>query len=99
MSRAAKFDHLSNEQNHFTQLWKVVVDGPPIVIFLIVDWFFAQSSSLERKFRGFQLFSSFVVGLPWLMVENLFGQNFIRSLINHAASGDRFLHKAAKKSV
>ena len=41
----------------------------------------------------------FVVGASRACVDVMFGPNFMRCLINHVSSGDRFLHKAAKKSV
>ncbi len=66
---------------------------------LILDGFFAPTSSLERKYLGNQLFLFFLPQLPEDLVGSLFSQNFLRCLINHSFAGDRYLNKAAKKSV
>ena len=85
----------------FEKLWKAVVESPPpnLRSDLTVGGFFSSSSSLERKYRGFQLFKLFLPQLPAELVKCLFTDSFIRSLINHSSSGDRYLNKAAKKTV
>jgi len=64
-----------------------------------VDGLFAASSSLERKYLGYQLFLAFLPQIPEELVAFLFTSNFLRCLVNHSASGDRYLNKAAKKAV
>lgn len=84
----------------FEKLWKGVVESTPSFrSHLIVDGFFSSSSSLERKYRGFQLFNLFLPQLPAELIKYLFTDNFMRSLVNHSSSGDRYLNKAAKKTV
>ncbi len=84
----------------FEKLWKAVVESPPnFRSHLTVDGFFSSSSSLERKYRGFQLFNLFLPQLPAELVKCLFTDSFMRSLVNHSSSGDRYLNKAAKKTV
>ena len=74
--------------------WHVCEKG-----FLIIDGFFAESASLEKKFRGFQLFIMFLPELAACHIGDLLTDNLLRSLINHSSSGDRYLNKAAKKCV
>ena len=82
------------------KLWRAVVESTPnFRSHLTVDGFFSSSSSLERKFRGFQLFNLFLPQLPAELIKCLFTDNFMRSLVNHSSSGDRYLNKAAKKTV
>jgi DNA polymerase phi len=84
----------------FKSLWDSVVESSLSDVFnLTADGFFASSSSLERKFRGFQLFSIFLLQLPEDFISSLFSPNFMRCLVNHSSSGDRYLNKAAKRSV
>jgi len=64
-----------------------------------VDGLFAASSSLERKYLGYQLFLALLPQIPEGLVPVLFTSNFLRCLVNHSASGDRYLNKAAKKAV
>jgi DNA polymerase phi len=89
----------SKEMIKFTTLWNNVVESISFYLLLMIDGFFISTSSLERKFRGFQLFSMFLPQLPKDLIPVLFTQNFLRCLINHSSAGDRYLNKAAKKSV
>jgi DNA polymerase phi len=84
----------------FKSLWETVVESTHHhATVLIVDGLFSGDPSLERKYLGYQLFLAFLPQLPEDLVGDLFTPNFLRSLVNNAASGDRYLNKAAKKSV
>ncbi|QRW14703.1 DNA polymerase phi subunit [Ceratobasidium sp. AG-Ba] len=73
----------------FAEFYKVCVD----------ESLFAATSSSERKSWGFQVFERALEILPSGEFQYLFTPNFMRSWINHLASPDRTLHKAAKKSA
>lgn len=90
----------SREIIGFKSLWDTVVESTVSrCVFLTVDGFFAASSSLERKYLGYQLFLMFLPRIPADLVPALFSKNFLRCLVNHSSSGDRYLNKVAKKSV
>ncbi|KAG8715114.1 DNA-directed DNA polymerase [Ceratobasidium sp. 394] len=73
----------------FAEFYKVCVD----------ESLFAPTSSSERKSWGFQVFERALTILPPAEYRYLFTPNFMRSWINHLASPDRLLHKAAKKAA
>ncbi|KAG8748741.1 hypothetical protein FRC10_000132 [Ceratobasidium sp. 414] len=73
----------------FAEFYKVCVD----------ESLFAPTSSSERKSWGFQVFERALAILPPTEYQYLFTPNFMRSWINHLASPDRLLHKAAKKAA
>ena len=62
---------------------------------------FSSSASPERKFWGFLLFQKMLgeaTTCP-VILDGLFSPNFMRCLINHVSHEDRFLHRAAEKSL
>ncbi|KAG9099782.1 hypothetical protein FRC06_004852 [Ceratobasidium sp. 370] len=73
----------------FAEFYKVCVD----------ESLFALTSSSERKSWGFQVFERALAIVPPTEYQYLFTPNFMRSWINHLASTDRLLHKAAKKAA
>ncbi|KAL8930771.1 MAG: hypothetical protein Q9208_000312 [Pyrenodesmia sp. 3 TL-2023] len=73
----------------FGQFWKEAVD----------DQLFAQTASEERKYWGLSLFQQLWSIAPAVCLEKLFTRNFIRCLINQLASNERYLNRAAEKTV
>ncbi|GAO49686.1 DNA polymerase V [Saitoella complicata NRRL Y-17804] len=71
----------------FADFWRVTVD----------EGLFSEKSSLERKFWGFQLVEM-AAALDVPMKDTL-TKNILRTIINHAADNERYLHKAAKRSL
>jgi DNA polymerase phi len=69
----------------FQEFFRVVVD----------ETFFSSTASLERKFLGFEIFRKTLPRVHADTMPMLFTQNFMRCWINHLASKDRQLHKAA----
>ncbi|KAG5440573.1 hypothetical protein PCK2_000398, partial [Pneumocystis canis] len=71
----------------FSDFWTKVID----------ESFFSAASSLEKKFRGFQIFN---LTLPKVEISNLssmFSKNFMRCFINHLSNEDRYLNKISNK--
>ena len=60
---------------------------------------FATSSSKERKYWGFSLFQRMIPDTPADSLSNLFTKNLMRCLINQLALPERYLHRAAEKSI
>ena len=60
---------------------------------------FATSSSEERKYWGFLLFQRMVSNAPVNLLCDLFTQSLMRCLTNQLASPERYLHRAAEKSI
>ncbi|PQE11511.1 hypothetical protein CJF31_00011075 [Rutstroemia sp. NJR-2017a BVV2] len=75
----------------FENFWKVAVD----------DNLFSASASKERKFWGFLVFQKMIHDhiscTP--LIASIFTHNLVRCLINHVQNEDRFLHRAADKSL
>lgn len=77
--------------DHFKQFWSRVVD----------QGFFSKVATETQKFTGFMIFQKFLesgVAHPHI-VQNLFSQNLTTCLMNQAAIQDRYLHKAALKTL
>ncbi|OTB06597.1 hypothetical protein M426DRAFT_104725 [Hypoxylon sp. CI-4A] len=72
--------------------WTTVID----------DGLFSKNASDAQKFRGFVIFQKFLQGFaagnPELAKE-LFTRNLMKCLMNQAAKEDRYLHRAALKSL
>ncbi|XDG09993.1 hypothetical protein ABKA04_009608 [Annulohypoxylon sp. FPYF3050] len=72
--------------------WTTVID----------DGLFSKNASDAQKFRGFVIFQKFLQGFatenPELARE-LFTRNLMKCLMNQAAKEDRYLHRAALKSL
>ena len=60
---------------------------------------FATSSSEERKYWGFLLFQRMIPNAPVNLLCDLFTNNLMRCLTNQLASPERYLHRAAEKSI
>lgn len=60
---------------------------------------FATSSSEERKYWGFLLFQRIVPNVPVKVLSDIFTQNLMRCLTNQLASPERYLHRAAERSI
>lgn len=62
---------------------------------------FSSSASRERKFWGFLLFQRVLddAELFGKLLPSIFSHNLVRCLINHVQEQDRFLHRAAEKSL
>ncbi|KAI1338613.1 DNA polymerase phi-domain-containing protein, partial [Xylariaceae sp. FL0016] len=72
--------------------WTTVVD----------DGLYSKNASDGQKFRGFMIFQKFFSGLveqDKSLVKELFSRNFMRCLVNQASKEDRYLHRAALKSL
>ncbi|TFK72185.1 hypothetical protein BDN72DRAFT_792794 [Pluteus cervinus] len=73
----------------FQEFYKVVVD----------ESLFSASSSQQKKYWGFQVFSRALKRVDQESMPMLFTKNFMRSWINHLSNPDRYLHKIAKQMV
>jgi DNA polymerase phi len=65
------------------------------------DGFFSKNASESQKFTGFVIFQKMLeasASSPHL-VESLFSKNFMACLMNQASKEDRYLHRAAIKSL
>ncbi|KAL5350635.1 DNA-directed DNA polymerase [Pseudogymnoascus australis] len=77
--------------DEFEKFWKVAVD----------ENLFSASASRERKFWGFLLFQKMLTDASDYreLLVSVFSPNLVRCLINHMSQEDRFLHRAAEKSL
>ncbi|BEJ00908.1 hypothetical protein CcaverHIS631_0507650 [Cutaneotrichosporon cavernicola] len=82
---AEHFTHSASGIAPFAELFRTVVD----------EALFANTSSAERKYWGFQVFERALPLLPSENVPLIFTPNFMRSWMNNLSSADRHLHKAA----
>ncbi|KAL8860427.1 MAG: hypothetical protein Q9178_003086 [Gyalolechia marmorata] len=73
----------------FEAFWKEAVD----------EQLFASTSSDERKYWGFLLFQQLFGSAPRVFLTALFTPNFMRCLTNQLASKERYLHRAAEKTI
>ncbi|KAL8818542.1 MAG: hypothetical protein Q9223_002845 [Gallowayella weberi] len=73
----------------FNDFWQEAVD----------EHLFASTSSDERKYWGFLLFQRVFRSAPEPFLPSLFSLNFMRCLTNQLASKQRYLHRAAEKSI
>ncbi|TGJ86702.1 hypothetical protein E0Z10_g2044 [Xylaria hypoxylon] len=72
--------------------WTTVID----------DALFSKNASDGQKFRGFMIFQKYLHGLASVdkaLVKELFTRNLMKCLINQAAKEDRYLHRAALKTL
>ncbi|KAI1759832.1 DNA polymerase phi-domain-containing protein [Hypoxylon sp. FL1150] len=72
--------------------WTTVID----------DALFSKTASDAQKFRGFMILQKFLLGLTTeseKLVKELFTRNLMKCLINQAAKEDRYLHRAALKTL
>lgn len=75
----------------FKQFWSRVVD----------QGFFSKTATDTQKYTGFMIFQKFLdSGISHShIVQHLLSQNLTTCLINQAAKQDRYLHRAATKSL
>ncbi|KAL8808502.1 MAG: hypothetical protein Q9182_000053 [Xanthomendoza sp. 2 TL-2023] len=73
----------------FNDFWQEAVD----------EHLFASTSSDERKYWGFLLFQRVFRSAPEPFLPSLFSLNFMRCLTNQLASRQRYLHRAAEKTI
>ncbi|KAN0122064.1 DNA polymerase phi domain containing protein [Hyaloscypha variabilis] len=92
----AQYAAAAKEKKHgirteFENFWKVAVD----------ENLFSASASRERKFWGFLLFQHVLQdSAPYgKLLSSIFSHNLVRCLINHVQETDRFLNRAADKSL
>lgn len=79
---------MDNEQKiSIGEFWKVAVD----------EVFFAEKSSHERKYWGFEIEIIFLNALNEEEISLLFTPNFLRCLINQSSNNNRMLHKMSLK--
>ncbi|KAI9048339.1 hypothetical protein LZ554_008131 [Drepanopeziza brunnea f. sp. 'monogermtubi'] len=78
-------------KSDFGNFWKVAVD----------ENLFSATASRERKFWGFLLFQKVIEDATSYgeLLPSVFSHNLVRCLINHVQEKDRFLHRAADKSL
>ncbi|KAH6691189.1 DNA polymerase phi-domain-containing protein [Leptodontidium sp. MPI-SDFR-AT-0119] len=78
-------------KSDFENFWKVAVD----------ENLFSATASRERKFWGFLLFQKVIEAATSYgkLLPSVFSHNLVRCLINHVQEKDRFLHRAADKSL
>ncbi|KAI0538100.1 DNA polymerase phi-domain-containing protein [Xylaria digitata] len=72
--------------------WTTVVD----------DALFSKNASDGQKFRGFMIFQKYLRELASAdkqLVKEIFTRNLMKCLINQAAKEDRYLHRAALKTL
>ncbi|KAI0854160.1 DNA polymerase phi-domain-containing protein [Daldinia vernicosa] len=72
--------------------WTTVID----------DSLFSKNASDAQKFRGFVIFQKFLLGFATRkanFAKELFTRNLMKCLMNQAAKEDRYLHRAALKSL
>ncbi|KAI0402796.1 DNA polymerase phi-domain-containing protein [Xylaria palmicola] len=72
--------------------WTTVID----------DGLFSKNASDGQKFRGFMIFQKYLDGFASAdtpLVKELFTRNLMKCLINQAAKEDRYLHRAALKTL
>ncbi|KAK1623619.1 DNA polymerase phi [Colletotrichum phormii] len=77
--------------DEFRSFWKRVVD----------DNFFAKTATEGQKFRGFLVFQKMLQTYADIddLLDVLFSRNLMTCLINQASQEDRFLHRAALKTL
>ena len=90
----------------FSDLWTEVVDGMVYEDSSSspcadndLEGIFAQSSSQERKHRGFLLVQRHIIDTPADKLPVLLGKNFIRCLVNQYSQNQRYLHAIAERTV
>ncbi|KAL7946454.1 DNA polymerase phi domain-containing protein [Trichoderma barbatum] len=81
----------NSEVEDFAQFWGRVVD----------DGLFSKQATDGQKFKGFTVFQKFLEGcvVHHSLLQILFSKNLMTSLMNQAAKEDRYLHRAAIKTL
>ncbi|KAL7787517.1 DNA polymerase phi domain-containing protein [Trichoderma ceciliae] len=80
-----------SEVEDFAQFWGRVVD----------DGLFSKQATDGQKFKGFTVFQKFLEGcvVHHPLLQILFSKNLMTSLMNQASKEDRYLHRAAVKTL
>ncbi|KKO99171.1 hypothetical protein THAR02_08728 [Trichoderma harzianum] len=80
-----------SEVEDFAHFWGRVVD----------DGLFSKQATDGQKFKGFTVFQKFLEGcvVHHSLLQILFSKNLMTSLMNQAAKEDRYLHRAAMKTL
>lgn len=80
-----------SEVEEFAHFWGRVVD----------DGLFSKQATDGQKFKGFTVFQKFLEGcvVHHSLLQILFSKNLMTSLMNQAAKEDRYLHRAAIKTL
>lgn len=71
------------------EFWKVVVD----------ESLFADKSSHERKYWGFEIFIKAFKAVPFDQVQSVITPNLLRCMINQSSQPNRMLHKISVKCL
>jgi DNA polymerase phi len=85
----------------FQDFFRVVVDGTSPMLsaawryLTTLESLFANTSSPQRRFWGFSVFSRALPLVDNAQMPLLFTPNFMRCWMNNLSSPDRYLHKAA----
>lgn len=87
-SKSSKKQKITNDNEvPLKEFWKVVVD----------ETLFADKSSHERKYWGFEIFLKFLTSIKSTDISSLFTPNFMRCLINQSSQQNRILNKISTK--
>ncbi|KAM0478537.1 hypothetical protein ACHAPX_005126 [Trichoderma viride] len=83
--------YLKAEAEDFAQFWSRVVD----------DGLFSKQATDGQKFKGFTVFQKFLESYAThpALLQILFSKNLMTSLMNQAAKEDRYVHRAAIKTL
>lgn len=95
LTRSKSDFHVSKKQKkenaitsiEFPAFWQMAVD----------ESYFNEKASSERKYLGFLIFQRTIDLVPAQWVHCIFGQNFMRSLINQSSDSKRMLNKISQK--
>ncbi|KAK2600267.1 DNA-directed DNA polymerase [Conoideocrella luteorostrata] len=79
------------KEEDFDQFWSRVVD----------DGLFSRLATDGQKFKGFMVFDKMLKGFAKTpaKLQMLFSRNFMSCLLNQSSKEDRYLHRAATKSL
>lgn len=80
-------NHAKTTYIQFPEFWQTVVD----------ESFFNEKASSERKYLGFLIFIKTFPMINGKFVQNCFGQNLMRSIINQSMDSKRHLHKISQR--
>jgi len=64
-----------------------------------IETLFSSTSSVSRKYWGFQVFQKALKKVDQESMPMLFTKNFMRTWINHLSKKDRHLHKISLQTV
>ena len=94
----------SAKRIEFAEFWEECIDSKYCrveeeLMLRKLDTLFAASSSEERKYSGFLLFQRIIPTVQVQLLPKVFTKNLMRCLTNQLASPERYLHRAAEKSI